>query len=412
MLNFSESRPPVCRASSASERVDLTCRGKGKRSFHFCGDDKTVEVVLCTIISVNQLSIYGAAADMCGELACRISDCSESTGKLVVQDNPETKIIPTELITTIKSRRTDENVQGNLLKLSEQKIANLPYHLQLIKPCCNVGITKTVARRQYFTTFGDAELNNLGRSCREYTLPRSDLLSKVKGWIHGNTKIGHGRCGIEVVIQSLSGDGTRSWVMIVNGTNKYVTEMTEKTQDDHIDCIGERTGKPVAKARPKQTSKLFFFPTITLPHNQRDCIDVEPGPFDKKLFRIASTRCFKILAQMFRSKFASSSSWSNRTWLLHRRGGPERRFQYRVDPFNADTIRYLRAIQGYSGGKRINPTLQDNVLLPDNFAEHIYHIGSSHDMHSIIQSGLIPGGKKTRKNACGVLYGRESNVHR
>ena len=28
--------------------------------------------------------------------------------------------------------------------------------------------------------------------------------------------------------------------MIVNGTNKYVTEMTEETQDDHIDHIGEK----------------------------------------------------------------------------------------------------------------------------------------------------------------------------
>ena len=46
-------------------------------SIHFCGDDKIVEVVLRTIISVNQLSIYGAVADMCDELACRISDCSE-----------------------------------------------------------------------------------------------------------------------------------------------------------------------------------------------------------------------------------------------------------------------------------------------------------------------------------------------
>ena len=33
-----------------------------------------------------------------------------------------------------------------------------------------------------------------------------------------------------------------SWVMIVNGINKYVTEMTEETQDDHIDYVGECTG--------------------------------------------------------------------------------------------------------------------------------------------------------------------------
>ena len=37
------------------------------------------------------------------------------------------------------------------------------------------------------------------------------------------------------------------------------------------------------------------------------------------------------------------------------------------------------------------------MLLLDNFARHIYHVGSSHDTHSIIQSGLIPGGKDVKK---------------
>ena len=163
------------------ERGDLKSKGKRNLPVHFCGDDKTVEVVLRTIISVNQLSIYRAAAVTCDELACRISDCSESTGKLVAQDNPETTVIPTELTTTNKSPRTDENVQGNLLHNCEQKFANLPFHLQLTKLCSNVGIAKTVARKKYFTTLDDAELEKLGGSGGECTLPRSDPLSKVKG---------------------------------------------------------------------------------------------------------------------------------------------------------------------------------------------------------------------------------------
>ena len=77
---------------------------------------------------------------------CRISGCSERTGKLVALDNPETTILPTELTTTNKSVRTNDNVQGNLLQNHEQKFANLPEHLELIKLCFNVGITKTVAR--------------------------------------------------------------------------------------------------------------------------------------------------------------------------------------------------------------------------------------------------------------------------
>ena len=68
-----------------------------------------------------------------------------------------------------------------------------------------------------------------------------------------------------------------------------------------------------------------------------------------------------------------------------------------MDRLSDDTILYLRASQGHSGGKHINSTLQDNALLPSDFAEHIYHVANSHDMHSIIESGLIPGGEDVKK---------------
>ena len=64
MINFSESGHPVFRGSSAFERGDLNSKRKGKLSIHFCGDDEPAEVVLCAIISVNQLSVYGAQADV------------------------------------------------------------------------------------------------------------------------------------------------------------------------------------------------------------------------------------------------------------------------------------------------------------------------------------------------------------
>ena len=41
------------------------------------------------LFSVNQLSVYGAVADMCEELASPISDYPASTGKLVAQEKPE-----------------------------------------------------------------------------------------------------------------------------------------------------------------------------------------------------------------------------------------------------------------------------------------------------------------------------------
>ena len=73
MINFYESGHPVFRGSGALERGDLKSKGIGKSSIHVNGNDETVEVVLRTIISVNQLSIDGTAADMCEELAWKIS---------------------------------------------------------------------------------------------------------------------------------------------------------------------------------------------------------------------------------------------------------------------------------------------------------------------------------------------------
>ena len=53
-----------------------------------------------------------------------------------------------------------------------------------------------------------------------------------------------------------------------------------------------------------------------------------------------------------------------------------------MDPSSPETLLYLRALQGHSGGKHIDLTFaRHNVLLPSDFAEHIHHVGSSHDLH-------------------------------
>ena len=52
-------------------------------------------------------------------------------------------------------------------------------------------------------------------------------------------------------------------------------------------------------------------------------------------------------------------------------GGNKKRFQYCTDP--SGEILYLRALQGHSGRNLIDPSLQENVLVPDDFFEYIYH---------------------------------------
>ena len=73
----------------------------------------------------------------------------------------------------------------------------------------------------------------------------------------------------------------------------------------------------------------------------------------------------------------------------------EKIFQYCTD--SSGEILYLEALQGHSGRNPIDPSFQDNVLIPDNFFEYIYHIGCAINLHSITNSGLIPGGHNLSK---------------
>ena len=74
-----------------------------------------------------------------------------------------------------------------------------------------------------------------------------------------------------------------------------------------------------------------------------------------------------------------------------RGGGNKKRFQYGTDSLG--TIVYFRAFQGHSGRNLVDPSLHDNVLIPDGFSKNIYHVGCAINLHSIINSGLIPGGQ-------------------
>ena len=52
----------------------------------------------------------------------------------------------------------------------------------------------------------------------------------------------------------------------------------------------------------------------------------------------------------------------------------------------------------------MDPSLQDHVLIPDNFFEYIYHVGCYFIMHSIIELGLIPGGKNSSLDRHTVFF--------
>ena len=67
LLEFAESGHPTFRATTPLSRCILKSKGHGKLSIHFTADYPTIETVFRIIISVNQLSIFGAVAAICEE---------------------------------------------------------------------------------------------------------------------------------------------------------------------------------------------------------------------------------------------------------------------------------------------------------------------------------------------------------
>ena len=67
LLEFAESGHLTFRATTPLSRGQLKSKGRGKLSIHFAADELTIETISRIILSVNQLSVYGAVAAICEE---------------------------------------------------------------------------------------------------------------------------------------------------------------------------------------------------------------------------------------------------------------------------------------------------------------------------------------------------------
>ena len=94
--------------------------------------------------------------------------------------------------------------------------------------------------------------------------------------------------------------------------------------------------------------------------------------------------------------FVYSQHWSDEKWKSSvARGGNKTIFQYCPDSSGA--VLYLQVLQGHSGRNLIGPSLQGNVVILDGFFKYVHHVGCAINLHSIINSGLIPGGQNLSK---------------
>ena len=103
MIKFAESRHPIFRSTSPLSRGVLKSKGAGKLSIHYCADPGTIETVFRTIISVNQLSIYGAVSDLCDEY----SACQTRTGRPQLAGQSDPSFEPAQLLMTTPTLSTE-----------------------------------------------------------------------------------------------------------------------------------------------------------------------------------------------------------------------------------------------------------------------------------------------------------------
>ena len=310
-----------------------------------------------------------------------------------------------------------------------QQVESLSPENRVSKFCKEAGFMHVVEVGQYFVTKDTGDFRQFHSvACREYTLPRDDPASQPKGWIQGNMRIGlvlevttsfqHFKYGIEIRIESVNQDNSHSWVRISYGTVKYVidsiednTEILADPQEEQIPQTSTSVVAARSKAKAKPQPRELAGTTATIPIHERRWIDIEPSKQDlasydlsKKVINLlrhnqtlqreedGAIEFCKIKFHL-RNHHSQIQNWSDDRWkaCLVAGGGSKRRYQYCSD--NLGTSLYLRALQGHSGSNLIDPTLQDNVLIGTGIFPHIYHVGCTFNLHSIINNGLVPGGQ-------------------
>ena len=161
MVTLAESGHPVLRATSPLSRGLLRSKGGGKLSIHCCADQDTITTVFRTITSVNQLSPYGAVAEMCEEY----ESFHDRTAKPVVGGQLSSSFAPSVIKTNVLLNNDDDAHKDLLLQRYGDRIEKLSQEDRLGKICTDAGFLTTVEVGQYFMTKDTEEFSQFTDAC-------------------------------------------------------------------------------------------------------------------------------------------------------------------------------------------------------------------------------------------------------
>ena len=148
MVTLAESRQPVFRATSPLSRGVLKKKGGGKLSIHYCTEQETITTVFRTIASVNQLSLYGAVAEMCEEY----ETFHDRKGQPVVRGQSSSSFVPSVIKTEVPLDCGDLARKDLLVQQYGERIEKLSQQDKLSKFCMDAGFLNVVEIGQYFMT--------------------------------------------------------------------------------------------------------------------------------------------------------------------------------------------------------------------------------------------------------------------
>ena len=153
LLEFAESGHPIFRPTTPLSRGNIRSKGHGKLSIHYCADQKTIQTIFRIIAFANQLSLYGAVANMCEEFETH-QDRSGQPDVLMGQS-----IVLSEIKAEVPVQNEIPSHQNVLLQQCEERIKLLPQESKVSKFCMDEGFVHVVEVGQYFMTEDTADLS-------------------------------------------------------------------------------------------------------------------------------------------------------------------------------------------------------------------------------------------------------------
>ena len=207
LLQLAESGLPIIRATTPLSRGQLKSKGNGKVSIHCTANQDTIDTIYRIILSVNQLSVYGAVAAICEEF----EDHQDGTVQPVILVGQSIVLgeVKAETLVHDEDPRNDQIIWQQYI----QQIESLSPENRLSKFCKEAGFMRVV------------EVGHSSSRRSSFSTKRMD--SRKYEVLEVTTSFQHIKYGIEIRIKSVNQDDSHSWVRISYGTVKYVIDSIE-----------------------------------------------------------------------------------------------------------------------------------------------------------------------------------------